>query len=120
MTILGRLGTAPEERDMGTTGKKIISYNLATGFGPRDNRKTTWFRVSSFADGPRRDFLLSLPKGTLLHVEAEAHIDTWEGDDGQKQSVLRLNEKNIILVQRPREKNQGEDVPVEGDEGLVQ
>ncbi|MBE3044457.1 single-stranded DNA-binding protein [Candidatus Bathyarchaeota archaeon] len=65
LTIVGNLGDAPELTPT-STGHELIRYSVATSSGPKDNRHTSWFRVSKFlreGDEKRRDFLLSLPKG---------------------------------------------------------
>jgi len=63
MQIIGRLGAEPELVDT-STGRQMVRYNLATNYGPQDNRQTSWFRIAAFMeDGGRRNHLLSLPKG---------------------------------------------------------
>lgn len=62
ITIIGNLADTPEL--VGTqTGREIVRYAVASNSGPADNRQTSWFRVTSFTEGPSRDYLLSLPKG---------------------------------------------------------
>lgn len=62
MSIIGNLADTPELHQT-SSGRDIIRYAVASNSGPRDNRQTSWFRVVSFAEGGRRDFMLSLPKG---------------------------------------------------------
>lgn len=63
MIITGRLAAEPELQAT-STGQDVIKYAVGSSYGPRDNRQTSWFRVSSFQpEGPQRDHLLSLPKG---------------------------------------------------------
>lgn len=63
ITLVGNLAATPEVRAT-STGKEIIEYAIASSHGPRDARHTSWFRVATFAEeGPRRDYLTSLPKG---------------------------------------------------------
>ena len=62
ISIIGNLADTPELQPT-SSGREILKYAVASNSGPKDNRQTSWFRVTSFADGPRRDFLLSLPKG---------------------------------------------------------
>lgn len=63
LTLVGRLGTDPELSD--TSTGQIIKYVVGTSYGSKDNRKTSWFRIASFAgEGtPQRDHLMSLTKG---------------------------------------------------------
>jgi hypothetical protein len=66
ISIIGNLADTPELHAT-SSGREILRYAVASNTGPRDNRQTSWFRVTSFADaGPRRDFLLSLPKGYVF------------------------------------------------------
>lgn len=63
ITIIGHLADTPELQAT-STGHEILKYAVASNSGPKDNRQTSWFRVASFEpEGPRRDFLRSLPKG---------------------------------------------------------
>lgn len=63
LTLTGRLGNEPELQST-ASGQEVVKYVIATGHGPRDNRQTSWFRISNFApEGPQRDYILSLQKG---------------------------------------------------------
>ena len=63
MTIVGRLAAEPELQAT-STGTDIVKYAIGTSYGPKDNRQTSWFKVTSFEqEGPRRDFVLGLQKG---------------------------------------------------------
>jgi hypothetical protein len=63
ITIVGHLGDTPDVQ-VTSTGHEVVKYAIASNSGPKDNRKTSWFRVASFEpDGPRRELLRSLPKG---------------------------------------------------------
>lgn len=62
ISIIGHLVDAPELQNT-TSGRALIRYAVASNSGPKDNRQVSYFRVASFAEGPRRDFLLSLSKG---------------------------------------------------------
>jgi hypothetical protein len=63
ITIVGRLADTPELQAT-STGQEILRYAVGTSSGPRDNQKTSWFRVTSFLpEGPQRDFIASLDKG---------------------------------------------------------
>lgn len=65
MTLVGNLGDTPELHAT-STGQELIKYSVASSSGPKDNRHTSWFRVTRFlssGDEKRRDFMLSIPKG---------------------------------------------------------
>jgi hypothetical protein len=61
--LTGRLGANPEIHST-ASGQEVVKYVIGTNHGPRDNRQTSWFRISNFAaEGPQRDYVLSLQKG---------------------------------------------------------
>jgi hypothetical protein len=63
LTLTGRLGADPELQST-SSGQEVVKYVVGTSHGPRDNRQTSWFRVSNFvAEGPQRDYILGLQKG---------------------------------------------------------
>lgn len=62
ISIIGNLADTPEVVPT-NSGREILKYAVASNSGPKDNRQTSWFRVTSFAEGPRKDFLMGLPKG---------------------------------------------------------
>jgi len=68
--LIGRLGEAPEVQPT-STGGEYIRYNIATNSGTKENRQTSWWRVVCFLkDGPQRDFITSLPKGSVVPVSS--------------------------------------------------
>lgn len=60
--IIGRIGVEPQ---VGTTtkGSEYVKYVVASSYGTKNNRKTSWYHVKSFDQGPSKDFLLTLQKG---------------------------------------------------------
>ncbi|RDW84696.1 hypothetical protein BP6252_02286 [Coleophoma cylindrospora] len=78
MTIVGRLGDVPAI-EATSTGREILKYVVGTNSGPKDNQKTSWFRVVSFMDeGPQRDFIASLDKG---YVTFTSRLSLWRAKD---------------------------------------
>jgi len=101
LSVLGRLTSEPELINT-STGKELIRYTVASNFGPADNRTASFFRVASFAQDSHRDFILGIPKGSLVHVEADARVSQWEDEKGEKHSGLSLVANKIDVVQRYR------------------
>lgn len=67
ITIVGNLADAPEAQVGGAEGnKEYVRYAVASNSGSKENRVTSWFRVTGFVEGPRRDFLLGLAKGYVM------------------------------------------------------
>jgi hypothetical protein len=65
ISIIGNLADTPELYQT-SSGREIVRYAVASNSGPKENRQTSWFRVATFAEGPRRDFMLSLPRGYVV------------------------------------------------------
>jgi hypothetical protein len=62
MTVIGRLGTVPEEVTV-SGDRSLVRYALATSYGKGEKQKTSWFKIASFVEGAQKEFLLSVPKG---------------------------------------------------------
>ncbi|OLN94056.1 Single-stranded DNA-binding protein RIM1, mitochondrial [Colletotrichum chlorophyti] len=101
ITIVGNLADTPELQAT-STGREILKYAVASNSGPKDNRQTSWFRVTSFEpEGARRDYLQSLPKGTLVFVEGEASMSTYQDAEGKTRSSLNVVQRNLEVLRRP-------------------
>ncbi|KAL8414897.1 hypothetical protein RB594_005922 [Gaeumannomyces avenae] len=104
--LIGNLADAPE-LSVTSSGREIVKYAIATNAGPKDNRKTSWFRVTSFeAEGPRRDFVLALPKGSMVYVDGDASMNTYEDTEGKMRSALNITQRNLELLKRPQSHEQ--------------
>ncbi|KKK18266.1 hypothetical protein P175DRAFT_0501956 [Aspergillus ochraceoroseus IBT 24754] len=111
MIITGRLAADPELQAT-ATGQEIIKYAVGTSHGPKDNRQTSWFRVSSFVnDGPQRDYLLGLQKGTLVYIEGDATMRQWEDSEGKKQTTLNIVQRNLEVLKRPSNPDYSSETP---------
>ncbi|KAL6708125.1 ssDNA-binding protein, mitochondrial [Coniothyrium glycines] len=115
MTVVGRLGVVPEEVTI-AGDRTLVRYVVGTNYGKGPDQKTSWFRVASFVQGPQKDYLMNVPKGSLLYVEADARMETYTDPEGNKKSSLSLVARNFDVLTRARE---NENPEVE-DEGLVQ
>ncbi|KAJ5113895.1 ssDNA binding protein [Penicillium angulare] len=100
ITITGRLAATPEAHAT-STGQDIIRYAVASSYGSRENRKTSWFQIASFSEDKQREHLLSLPKGTLLYVEGDAKLKSYEDSEGRKQTGLNITQRYLEVLQRP-------------------
>ncbi|KAI1500373.1 hypothetical protein F5X99DRAFT_386302 [Biscogniauxia marginata] len=101
ITLVGNLAAPPEMKST-ATGLELVEYSLAHSHGPKDNRQTSWFRVTAFAEeGPRRDFLTSLPKGATVYVEGTAIMAQYNDAEGKPRSILRITQKHLEVLKRP-------------------
>ncbi|KAK2630256.1 hypothetical protein QTJ16_001076 [Diplocarpon rosae] len=90
MTIVGRLADSPELQAT-STGQEVLRYAVGTNSGRGENQKTNWFKISSFLpEGPQRDFITSLDKGTLVYVEGDASYSKYSDKDGKEVQSLNL------------------------------
>ncbi|OCK75820.1 hypothetical protein K432DRAFT_361424 [Lepidopterella palustris CBS 459.81] len=114
MSIVGRLAAPPEEVQAGGD-RTIVRYALGTSYGTGDNKKTSWFKIASFTEGPQKDFLMSLPKGSLLLVDADARMDSYTDAEGNKRTSLNLIQRRLDIISKPKptEVHEGD------EEGLV-
>ena len=102
MTLVGRLGTDPEVLRT-PNGRDIVKYAVAVGSGPPDNRHTSWFRISAFPleGSVQRDKVMGLSKGTLIYLEGDATMRTYEDSQGAKRTDLSLVQTRIEVLKRP-------------------
>ncbi|TQS38961.1 hypothetical protein Golomagni_00523 [Golovinomyces magnicellulatus] len=100
ITIVGRLADTPELQTTGT-GREILKYAVGTTVGRGENQKTSWFRVTSFLpEGPQRDFLAGLEKGTLVYVEGDTTMKQYQDSDGNSRNGLNIVQHVIIVIIR--------------------
>ncbi|KAL3469257.1 hypothetical protein BJX99DRAFT_241730 [Aspergillus californicus] len=105
MNIVGALGAEPELKPT-ASGTDMIRYSVASSHGPTNNRQTSWFKITSFfTEGPQRDYMLSLPKGTIVAVGADAHWASLTDAEGKTSTVLSLRQNYFEVLRRgtPRE-----------------
>ncbi|KAL6924516.1 hypothetical protein ACHAPO_003736 [Fusarium lateritium] len=107
ITIVGNLADTPEVHPT-STGREIVRYAVASNSGSRENRKTSWFKVTSFAEGPHRDYLMSLPKGATVYVEGDATLNAYTDANGQNRTSFSVVQRQIEVLRRPQAPEQGE------------
>lgn len=106
ITIIGHLGDTPELHAT-STGREIVKYAVATSSGPRDNRVTNWFNITSFQpEGPARDFLQSLPKGTMVYVEGDATMKSFTDSEDKTRKILNISQRTLEVLKRPTDREQ--------------
>ncbi|OJJ48262.1 hypothetical protein ASPZODRAFT_130225 [Penicilliopsis zonata CBS 506.65] len=106
MILTGRLATEPEAIPS-STGVNVIKYTIASTHGRSDNRFTSYFRVTSFLEnGPQKDFVLSLSKGTLVCIDADVSLKPWEDAEGRRHSSLNIIQKTLEVLKRPNPNRQ--------------
>ncbi|PHH83243.1 hypothetical protein CDD82_2854 [Ophiocordyceps australis] len=100
ISIVGNLADTPESVPT-TNGREMIKYAVASNHGPNDNRQTSWFRVAAFVAGPRRDYLLGLPKGTQVYLDGDASLRSFVDSSGQTRTTLSIVQRGFEVLRRP-------------------
>ncbi|KAK0646341.1 single-strand binding protein family [Cercophora newfieldiana] len=101
ITIVGNLA-APPELHPTSTGNEILRYSVASSSGSRENRVTSWFNITSFeGEGPRRDYLQSLPKGALVYIEGDASMSSYTDAEGKPRKSLSVIQRHLEVLRRP-------------------
>ncbi|ORY16099.1 ssDNA binding protein-like protein, partial [Clohesyomyces aquaticus] len=116
MSVVGRLGVSPEEVTT-ANDKSLVRFVIGSSYGKGEDRKTSWFKVASFVQGNQKEYLLSLPKGSLIYVDADARMESYTDAEGAKRSNLSLIARNFDVISRPRVEEESVQT---NDEGLVQ
>ncbi|KAH8702396.1 putative ssDNA binding protein [Talaromyces proteolyticus] len=100
LTLTGRLGAEPELSTT-TTGQEIIRYSVGSTTGPSNNRTTSWFRVASFIpEGPSREHLLNVPKGSLVLVEGDVSLRSFVDNESTKHHVVSIVQRSFEVLKR--------------------
>ena len=94
--LIGNLGRDPEIRVNQQTGRKVVSFSLATSRRYRDNNgeqkeETNWHNIVGF--GKIADIFeqLGVSKGTTLYVEGRLTNRSWTDQaSGQKRYVTEV------------------------------
>lgn len=93
--LIGNLGKDPEIRVNQSSGKKVVSFSLATSRRYRDNNgeqkeDTQWHNIVGF--GKIADIFeqLGVSKGNTLYVEGRLTNRSWTDQNGQKRYVTEV------------------------------
>ncbi|RYO75784.1 hypothetical protein DL766_005758 [Monosporascus sp. MC13-8B] len=101
ITLVGNLAATPEVKPT-SAGREFVEYAVASNEGSGEKRTTSWFRVAAFIEeGPRRDFLTSLAKGSTVYVEGDAVLKSYTDDEGKQRSHLRIYQRSLQVLRRP-------------------
>ncbi|KAI4200827.1 MAG: hypothetical protein LQ350_003629 [Teloschistes chrysophthalmus] len=101
ISIVGRLAAEPEITPT-SSGQDVVRYTLGTSHGPRDNRQTSWWRVSAFPGegGPLKDTLLGLGKGSMLYLEGSCKMDKFTDKEGNERSAMNIVQRHVEILDK--------------------
>ena len=109
--LIGNLGKDPEIRIAQNTGRKNVSFSLATSRRYKDNNgeqkeETQWHNIVGW--GKIADIVeqLGIRKGTSLYVEGRLATRSWTDNGGQKRYVTEVNLETFqVLTPRNQQPN---------------
>ncbi|KAK4146992.1 glucose inhibited division protein A-domain-containing protein [Dichotomopilus funicola] len=115
VTILGNVGTQPELRKT-SNGRDFVHYVVASNQG--SSERTSWFHINGYLEeGPRRNHLLSLTKGTTVLVEGDIITTQYQDGEGKNRTGTHINHRTVQVIRRPRGYGYAEgEGPIEGEE----
>ncbi len=94
--IAGHLGNDPETR-FTATGKKVISFRVATNIKRGGKEKTVWWRVTVWEDRANLNKIITyLKKGSAVYVVGEMGIpEIYTDKNGQPQTSFDITAEVI-------------------------
>lgn len=109
--LIGNLGKDPEIRIAQNTGRKNVSFSLATARRYKDNNgeqkeETQWHNIVGW--GKIADIVeqLGIRKGMSLYVEGRLATRSWTDNGGQKRYVTEVNLETFqVLTPRNQQTN---------------
>ena len=110
--LIGNLGKDPEIRVSPQTGKKAVSFSLATSRRYRDangeqKEDTQWHNIVGWGKVAEVFEQLGIRKGTSLYVEGELTNRSWTDQaSGQKRYATEINMSTFQLL-TPRQAQNG-------------
>ena len=93
ITVVGALGTDPEERS--TSQGAVVQFRVASTDRRRDAQgnwsdgQTSWYRVNAWGE-LGRNALVSLRKGQRVIVAGDLSVSEWDGTDGHKNRSVEI------------------------------
>lgn len=110
MIISGRLAGEPSLHTT-QSGSEILRYTVSTFSGTKKNPHISYYRIATFPSNEKqRDYILGLPKGSLVYVETDASLRNFEDvSDGKLQQRLNLIQRHLQVIARARPHEEPED-----------
>ena len=112
--LIGNLGKDPEIRVSQASGKKVVSFSLATSRRYRDNNgeqkeDTQWHNIVGWGKVAEVFEQLGVHKGMSLYVEGRLTNRSWtDQSSGQKRYVTEINMDTFqLLTQRGNGQDNG-------------
>ena len=113
MTMIGRLGKDPEQRETKGNGTEYLSFSLAASLdrGKDKDKETVWVNVTIWNERLVKFIGEYAKKGDLLYITGEPSADAYEGRDGETHATLNLRvgfNDEAILLSSKSDREEGE------------
>ena len=111
--LIGNIGKDPEIRVNQASGKKVVSFSLATSRRYRDangeqKEDTQWHNIIGWGKIADIVELLGVRKGTSLYVEGRLTNRSWTDQaSGQKQYTTEINMDSFQLLTPRQQQSNG-------------
>ncbi len=109
--LIGNIGKDPEVRVSQASGRKRVSFSLATSRRYRDangeqKEETQWHNVVGWGKSADIFEQLGISKGTSLYVEGRLATRSWTDQNGQKRYATEVNLETFqVLTPRNQQPN---------------
>lgn len=113
ITIIGRLGKAPE-LSYSQNGTAVTKFSVATDDGYGDNRETTWHNVVTFKKSAEA-CAQHLDKGSLVAVVGRQTHRKYDGKDGQTRYFAEIVADLVQFLDSKGDRRSGPGVAVGAD-----
>ncbi|PFH60601.1 hypothetical protein XA68_10657 [Ophiocordyceps unilateralis] len=97
ITIVGKVCSTPTSSTT-NSGRGLVKYSVASQQSAGDNKPLSQFRITCFADGPRRETILNLARGTMVYIEGDATVSQFLDNDGRRQSSLGIVQRSMSVI----------------------
>ena len=109
--LIGRLGQAPDVREVGTS--KVANFSVATDESYTDRNgnkveKTEWHRVVMWNKAAENAGAY-LKKGSLVYIEGKLETRSWENDAGEKRYSTEVKSFSFQMLDNKNAQDQRND-----------
>ncbi|KKA28690.1 hypothetical protein TD95_003430 [Thielaviopsis punctulata] len=103
MNLIGHLAGTPEATATSNPNTEVIRYSVAISNGK--DKPPSWFNVTALVSpeqSKKKDFLLGLAKGTMVHVDADASMASYKDNEGKNRTSLNIVQRSLEVLKRPK------------------
>lgn len=112
VSLTGNIVKDPELKEFASGG--VINFTIACNESRKVEDKwedyANFIDVSYFSKGAR-NFAQYLGKGTSVAVSGRIHQDRWEGQDGKKNSRIKINAETVRAFSRGSKQDSSDGMP---------